>query len=1646
MKPARIQRFMSRGGLVLLAVFAHGLALLSAGAQNIAIPATQPDLKLYTAGPVYCAVVQPDGKVIIGGEFTAVNNLPRTNLARLNPNGSLDLTWNPPAPDFQPYAMVLNGTDLYLGGEFAFVGGQLRKHLAKISTVTGALDPMWNPDTDEPVFALAIRGTSLYLGGEKISVVNGQPRSRLARVSLSGSGALDPLWNPAPDGRVNSLLINGLDLFVGGTFTNIGGQARLGVAKLSALGTGSADPLWNPGIQSIVPFASGVAALALDGENLFVGGDFNGIGGNPGILNLARVSSVGSGTVAGWSPNPNGAVTALAVTNGSVYVAGADLFNIAGQPQPHLAKFNASGAGALDPDWDPVPAFGDGANLLGTLVATESSVIAAGNFHTIDGAVVLGLVRLDQLTGLADPAFPAQVQAPGKVAAIVRQSDDRLILGGDFWFAGGLPRRNLARVNRDGTLDIPWAPEVDNTVAAMALQGDDLFIGGMFRKIGDMTRHFAAKISTLGTDAMVDPLWNPGPASPASFHQVRALALDGTNLFLGGFFSEFGGTNRESLAKISTTGAGAADPLWRRDTFGVAALAVSGTNLFAGGGAFTVFSPGLSNLAKLSTLGVGAVDTNWFPNPQFNPGEGSPGIEALCTDGTNVFASGAFRFIGGQPRGSVAKLSAATGLADPLWNPSPTNNAFPFLPFVTSLALSDTHLYIGGGFAFGPSVRLGMARADRSGAGTLDPNWNPGQDNRAAFAFLITGNDVYVGGEFRSLGGPDHNSFGLLPQQDAPVVFQGTTNDLYIVRNPADGPAITHFRIQSVTGGTLFRNDGVTPINPGDFLTASEAGAGLKFNLGGSVTVAPALRPIPEAVGTNTTTFTMSTNFVPVFALSSENYSTREGDGSVVLTVRKFGAVAAQVDYATTPLTATGGLDYLDRTGRLSFAASDTAKTVIIPIGDDFLAEGDETFQFALSLVTNFPNALIVTPGRAFVTLRDNDVAAPDSFATNQNPALPPVANGTLVVNLEPPAALGQWRLLGEMNWRDSGAQVDGLVSANYAIEFRPVTGYRQPERLTVPINGGTPGEKFTNQLTLFYAATTNTEAGALAVTLKPDNVATNANVNLRGQWRRQGTTNWLNSGEVVPGLNAGNYTVEFKSVPGLTPPAPQLIEVGPNATYGSVGTYLLGELAGAQLPIVVSPALAASNAPYVHNGQIQSSVGFGSGFVVKERVVLTAAHVLFDDYTLSYVTDARWFHQRYRGQFEPPAQTPRGWYIFEGYAFQRQQDNSPGISTPASQNLDVAAMYFLEPAGRGGFGGYLAADPAASELLGGANKMLVGYPLEGVPEADQGKLHATPLTNLTFVRLYTGVFATTNILSSPGNSGGPLYVQTGPTNFFPAGVFLGGSGQTLVRGIDSDVVDLINRAETSGNGGGNSTGGGVTPIIPGITLQPFGTGLLTVNLGAAGSLGGGWRIAQDTDTNFITNATATVALISGGDYNLQFRPAPGLQAPSNRVIRVAINQTVVVDGAYLSPADTWRAVHFGGNANNPLIAGPGADPDGDGAVNLLEYALGTDPNSPSAGWLPSTGLTNILGTNYLLLRFTRVTNNTDLTYTVLAGGSPTNYLTGSVYSATLSIGTNAHTTQLSRTGAPIETIIVRDNTPVGTATNRFMRLNISQP
>jgi len=151
----------------------------------------------------------------------------------------------------------------------------------------------------------------------------------------------------------------------------------------------------------------------------------------------------------------------------------------------------------------------------------------------------------------------------------------------------------------------------------------------------------------------------------------------------------------------------------------------------------------------------------------------------------------------------------------------------------------------------------------------------------------------------------------------------------------------------------------------------------------GPVTVTTA-----DGVATSPAPFT-----VPVASttqLSSSSYMVGEDANSVTVVVNRSGdtAGAATVNYATsdtaglTNCTVTIGIasercDYATTVGTLRFAAGETSKSFTIPIVNDALVEGNETFTVTLSGATG----TILGTSTAVVTINENDLAP-----ANQNP------------------------------------------------------------------------------------------------------------------------------------------------------------------------------------------------------------------------------------------------------------------------------------------------------------------------------------------------------------------------------------------------------------------------------------------------------------------------------------------------------------------------------------------------------------------------------------------------------------------------------------------------------------------------------------
>ena len=190
----------------LLAMTVMLLVLIAAAARGqSALDGFDPNAN----GPILVVVVQPDGKILIGGEFTTLSpnggaTVTRNRIARLNPDGTLDTAFNPNANnDVEAIAVQADGKIL-AAGDFTSIGGQTRNRIARLDATTGLADS-FDPNANNAVYAIAVQTDGKILAGGVFTTVGGQPRNHIAR--LDATTGLADSFDPNANADVRSMAV-----------------------------------------------------------------------------------------------------------------------------------------------------------------------------------------------------------------------------------------------------------------------------------------------------------------------------------------------------------------------------------------------------------------------------------------------------------------------------------------------------------------------------------------------------------------------------------------------------------------------------------------------------------------------------------------------------------------------------------------------------------------------------------------------------------------------------------------------------------------------------------------------------------------------------------------------------------------------------------------------------------------------------------------------------------------------------------------------------------------------------------------------------------------------------------------------------------------------------------------------------------------------------------------------------------------------------------------------------------------------------------------------------------------------------------------------------------------------------------------------
>ncbi len=621
-------------------------------------PGSGPD------GEVDALAVQPDGRILVGGYFNNVNGLPHPHLARLNPDGSVDETFrasdNPDYYSIWAIALQPDGR-VIVGGDFEHCGETSRPNLARFNP-DGTLDNTFQPSSGGPdgvVYALAIQPDGRILIGGDFSTVNGVNREHLAR--LNPDGSLDATFAPVDFNQdVYSILLQtDGKVVVGGRFYSYdtNGIVSAGILRLNPNGT--PDLTFDPGWGTKVDQSgwNDVNCLALQSDNrLMVGGpfhEFNRISRNhivrltndlgaplqvpaaitiqapscvttwPGANCLFGVSAAGTPPIS-FQWLKNGAIVP-GQTNGSCWFPSASFADSGGYT---LVVSNRFGSVTSAPVWLTVLPYSARPGALDTNLVTGSGpdrpvwsiaeqpdgkLLVGGNFTAFNGAARGGVVRLEP-NGRVDTNFTAiGVGGDREVYTVLPQTDRRIVVGGWFTNFNGEARTNIVRLEANGSIDRSFNADFDGWVWPMVqLPGGKLLVGGYFGEVnGELGHNNLVRLNTNGT---VDATFDIGIGAD---NNTSALTLqpDG-KILVGGVYSNFNGVFRGGIARLNTNGT--LDTSFNpgtaiQDSYGgVDAIALQPDGKILIGGAFSAFD-GVPrpNLARLNADGT--LDTTFVP-------------------------------------------------------------------------------------------------------------------------------------------------------------------------------------------------------------------------------------------------------------------------------------------------------------------------------------------------------------------------------------------------------------------------------------------------------------------------------------------------------------------------------------------------------------------------------------------------------------------------------------------------------------------------------------------------------------------------------------------------------------------------------------------------------------------------------------------------------------------------------------------------------------------------------------------------------------------------------------------------------------------------------------------------------------------------
>jgi uncharacterized delta-60 repeat protein len=494
---------------------------------------------------VQSVVIQSNGKILVGGYFTSYNGTSTNYIVRLNSDGSIDSGFSIGTGFNNIVSTIAIQSDnkILVGGQFTTYNGNARNRIIRLNS-DGSIDSGFSIGTgfNFPPESIFIQNDGKIVVGGFFTSYNDNSRNRIIRLNSDGSVDSGFSIGTGFDSAPQSIFIqNDGKIVVGGFFSSYDENSRNRMVRLNSDGT--EDTGFNIGIG----FNSIIRKISLQSDNKILAvGQFTIYNGNSRnrIISIQSDNSINSTFNIGTGFNNT--VDTIALDSNNKLICGGAFTSYDGNSRNRIIRLNSDGS--VDSGFSIGTGFNSGSYIV--VIQTDGKILVGGNFTSYNENSRNRIIRLNS-DGSVDSGFSIGTGFNNWVRTIAIQSDNKILVGGQFTTYNGNARNRIIRLNSDGSIDSGFSigTGFNNTVWGISLQSDNkILVVGDFTTYDSNSRN---RIIRLNSDGSVDSGFSIGTGLNAGTYQ--ALEYQNSILVCGNFTS-YNGTSRDRILKLNNDG------------------------------------------------------------------------------------------------------------------------------------------------------------------------------------------------------------------------------------------------------------------------------------------------------------------------------------------------------------------------------------------------------------------------------------------------------------------------------------------------------------------------------------------------------------------------------------------------------------------------------------------------------------------------------------------------------------------------------------------------------------------------------------------------------------------------------------------------------------------------------------------------------------------------------------------------------------------------------------------------------------------------------------------------------------------------------------------------------------------------------------